>query len=96
MKLEDMVYVLRSKNAGVWHITIDIIFKSKEYYEIARKKLNKDIFKAIYKRESIRYFECDSINTIKVTFLRNEAAGSVNDRDCLGALQYIPLLGIEI
>ena len=96
MKLKDMVYVLRSKNAGVWHITIDIIFKSREYYEMERKKLNKDIFKKKKKKEDVKYFECESINTIKVTFLRDEAAGSIGDRDCLGALYYIPLLNIEM
>jgi len=96
LKLKDAVYILRSKNAGVWHITIDIVFKNKDNYEKAKKALNKELFKKIYDREDVQYFECEAINTIKVSFLRDKAAGSIDDRDCLGALQYIPLLEIEI
>ncbi len=95
MKLKDAAYVLRSKNAGVWHITIDIVFKNAQYYEKAKSKLNKEKFEKIYGK-NVRYFTCDNINTIKVSFLRNSAAGSINDRDCLGAIQYIPLLNMEI
>ncbi len=96
MKLKDAVFILRSKNAGVWHITIDIVFKNKENYEQAKKALDKELFKKIYGKKDVQYFECDTINTIKVSFLRDKAAGSIDDRDCLGALQYIPLLDVEI
>ncbi len=96
MKLKDMVYVLRSKNAGVWHITIDIIFKNRQYYQQAKEGLNKEIFKRIYNKNEVEYFECDSINTIKISFLRDTPSGSIDDRDCLGANFYIPLLEIEI
>ncbi|WP_022669859.1 DUF4387 family protein [Hippea alviniae] len=95
MKLKEAVKILRSKNAGVWHITIDIVFKDESLYKSAKGKLNKEIFEKIYKRE-VRYFECDNINTLKVSFLRDAAAGSVDDTDCLGANYYIPLLEIEI
>ncbi len=96
MKLKDAVYILRSKNAGVWHITIDIVFKNESYYRLAKRKLNKELFKKIYNKNEIKYFECDTINTIKVSFLREFAAGSIYDSDCLGALQYVPLLDIKI
>ena len=95
MKLKNMVYVLRSKNAGVWHITIDIIFKNEEYYHKAKSVLNKKMFDDLYKKD-VQYFECDNINTLKISFLRYEAAGSINDTDCLGANFYIPLMEIEI
>jgi hypothetical protein len=91
-----MVLVLRSKNAGVWHITIDIIFKNKEFYELAKKKLSSKIFCDIYNKQSVEYFECDSINTLKISFLRSKAAGSIHDTDCLGANFYIPLLEIDL
>ncbi len=96
MKLQDAVLVLRSKNAGVWHITIDIIFKNRELYERGQKKLDERLFLKIYNKKSVEYFKCDNINTIKVSFLRDGAAGSINDSDCLGALFYIPLLDIDI
>jgi hypothetical protein len=95
LKLKEAVKILRSKNAGVWHITIDIVFKDESLYKKAKEKLNREIFEKIYKRE-VRYFECDNINTLKVSFLRDAAAGSVDDTDCLGANYYIPFLEIEI
>ncbi len=91
-----MVYVLRSKNAGVWHITIDIIFKNSEFYQMAKRVLNKEMFCKIYNKKQVEYFECDSLNTIKISFLRENVAGSINDTDCLGALWYIPLCDIEV
>jgi len=96
LKLKEAVKILRSKNAGVWHITIDIVFKNKELYERAKAKLNKDYFSRLFNRESVNYFECDGINTLKISFLRDSAAGSMSDTDCLGANFYIPLLDVEI
>ena len=96
MRLKEAVSVLRSKNAGVWHITIDIVFKDEEVYKRAKLKLNEDFFKRLYNRDDLRYFECDGINTLKVSFLRDSAAGSLTDTDCLGANFYIPLLDVEI
>ncbi len=96
MKLKDAVKVLRSKNAGVWHITIDIVFKNRELYETAKAKLTKELFCELFSKEEIDYFRCDNLNTLKVSFLRNKAAGSLEDADCLGANFYIPLMDIEI
>ncbi len=96
MKLRDAVIVLRSKNAGVWHITIDMVFKNGELYRRAKSALNDELFKSIYHKENVRYFECDEINTIKVSFLRDKPAGSVDERDCLGAMLYVPLLEVDI
>ena len=96
MKLKEAVKILRSKNAGVWHITIDIVFKNKELYERAKTRLSRDYFCTLFNRKSVDYFECDDINTLKVSFLRDAAAGSISDTDCLGANFYIPLLDVEI
>ena len=96
MKLREAVKVLRSKNAGVWHITIDIVFKNRELYERAKDKLNRDYFCRLFNRKNLDYFECDGINTLKISFLRDSAAGSLSDTDCLGANFYIPLLDVEI
>ncbi len=96
MRLKEAVKVLRSKNAGVWHITIDIVFKNSELYEIAKTKLTTELFCELFNRNELEYFQCDSINTLKVSFLREQAAGSLKDTDCLGANFYIPLMEIEI
>jgi len=96
LKLKDSVKVLRSKNAGVWHITIDIVFKNRELYDRAKSKINRDFFCRLFKRDTVDYFECDSIYTLKISFLRDSAAGSIYDTDCLGANFYIPLMDIEI
>ncbi len=96
MKLKEAVKVLRSKNAGVWHITIDIVFKNRELYETAKTKLTRELFCELFSKEELDYFQCDNLNTLKVSFLREKAAGSLEDADCLGANLYIPLMDIEI
>ncbi len=96
MRLREAVKILRSKNAGVWHITIDIVFKNRELYERAKTRLNRDYFCKLFIKKNIDYFECNYINTLKISFLRDSAAGSLNDTDCLGANCYIPLLDVEI
>jgi len=96
LKLSDAVYVLRSKNAGVWHVTVDIMFKDSSLFQRALGRLDLQLFEQIYRSKIVNYSVCKEIKTIKVTFLRRHPAGSVEDNDCLGALFYMPLLNIEI
>ena len=37
VSIVDLVDVIRSKNAGPFELTFDIIFKNKEYYEKVKK-----------------------------------------------------------
>ncbi|KAF0819630.1 MULTISPECIES: DUF4387 domain-containing protein [unclassified Cytobacillus] len=99
--LFDLAKVLRSKNAGPFELTFDILFDSKEIYERVKDsgKINKQTICDLYN------LTCDQIDHlvfydqalgIKITILRDISSGTVGDRDVYGAQQHAPLMNILI
>ncbi|NUH83476.1 DUF4387 domain-containing protein [Bacillus firmus] len=99
--LFDLAKVLRSKNAGPFELTFDILFDSKEIYERVKNsgKINKQTICELYN------LTCDQIDHlvfydqalgIKITILRDISSGTVGDRDVYGAQQHAPLMNILI
>lgn len=92
--------ILRSKNAGPFHITFDIILKNKNAYEkvknsnILTEKLVSDLYQIAEKDVSIIYYGI--INSIKITIKRRYASGDINDTDVYGAQQQALLENILI
>lgn len=100
-KLIDFAKTIRSKNAGVDHITFDIIFRDMENYEIVKssRALTKGKIAKLYNvpLEQISDFvEYDPGLAIKFTLKRNRPSGSPGESDLLGSQQYPPLFDIEI
>lgn len=99
--LKDIAKVIRSKNAGPFEITFDIIFKSKEDYEAVKGTgvITKEMFSQMYnvpidKIITFGYF--DLVNAIKVTIPRPRAQGSIGETDMHAAQQHVPLQNIMI
>ncbi len=100
-KLVDIAKTIRSKNAGVDKITFDIIFSTKEEYDMVRRSgaITRATISKLYnlRQDRITEFEeFDPANAIKFTILRERPSGSPGDPDIFGAQQYAPLMGIEI
>ncbi len=100
-KLIDLAKTIRSKNAGVDHITFDILFRDKENYEMVKssRTLTKEKVANLYgiPIEQISDFvEYDPGLAIKFTLKRNRPSGSPGESDLLGSQQYPPLFNIEI
>jgi len=101
MKLKDLAKTIRSKDAGVDHITFDIIFDDYNNYEQVKKAntINREFIGELYKvpQEMITDF-CyfDPAHAIKFTIQRDEPSGSPGDSDIYGCQQYAPLLDIEL
>lgn len=99
-KLYDVAKVIRSKNAGPFSITLDILFSDRKEYE-AVKKANIITRGSIAKAYNINvaditelvYF--DQAMGIKITYNRKVSSGTSGDRDVYGAQQHAPLLSIE-
>lgn len=100
MRLYDIAFVCRSKNAGPFQVTIDLMFESMEKYQ---KVLNSPAFTVkkigeLYhlpeEKISIKTFE--SILTIKVVLPRACSSGSLLDSDVYGSQQHFPLGDLEI
>lgn len=101
IKLGEFANTVRSKNAGVNQVTFDIIFRSPQDYERARKSqaLSREAIQKLFGIPSERmsdYVEFDVANAIKFTLYRAKPNGSPGDWDVLGCQQYGPLLEVEI
>ena len=102
-RLGDLASVIRSKNAGPFQVTIDIMFASAADY---RKVLGSSALTATEVARRYRIAEKDvavipfeRVHAIKITIPRRwggRGSGSAGDRDVYGAQQHGPLVDIEI
>jgi hypothetical protein len=99
--LGDLALVLRSKNAGIGYVTIDVLFAQKEEYEAAKQVVTRERVAAAYRIESAEvsdFIHFDEGLAIKATFPRPHISGGdgLGEMDLYGSGQYAPMLGIEI
>ena len=97
MKLKDIAQVIRSKNAGPYELTLDILLKDQEMFEKLRAAdvINKSVIARLYKIPesdvlSIVYFP--NAKAIKATIVRPMPSGALGERDVYGAQQHAPLV----
>lgn len=100
-KITELAHIIRSKNAGPFELTLDIIFKNKEYYEYVKSKelINKSLVAKLYNisEDNILVFVYfDSANAIKSTLKRPRPQASFGETDMHCAQQHVPLLAIEV
>lgn len=92
--------LIRSKNAGPFELTFDIMFKDEDSFRkvLAGGKLTADTIARLYKVEpaNIRYFVIDSLLTIKVSIPRPVFSGDVQDTDVYGGQFHSPLVRLEV
>jgi hypothetical protein len=101
VQIKDIAKIVRSKNAGPFLFTFDIIFEDFDIYKKVKdsKVINPILIAELYnlpKDYKISTFELDPANAIKITFPRPIPSGSVGDTDVCGAQQHAPLYDIEI
>ncbi|MBI9104708.1 MAG: DUF4387 domain-containing protein [Spirochaetales bacterium] len=96
----ELARVVRSKNAGPYELTLDIIFKNEEDFNIVKEKnlINKTSIAEVYhikegEIENIIYF--DPALAVKILLPRRIVSGSPGDSDVYGAQQHAPLLKLE-
>jgi hypothetical protein len=99
-KLAELASLIRSKNAGPFELTIDIMFDDVEVYERVKRShaISRNVIAAMYnvKPDVVRFFESDSALAIKVSIPRPIFQGDVGDTDGHGGQQYGPLMDIEV
>ena len=94
--LKDVAAVVRSKNAGPYELTLDVLLRSEEMFRKMRdaEVINKKTIAELYSlREedvlSIIYFP--NALAIKATIVRPLPSGALGERDVYGAQQHAPL-----
>ncbi|HWM66311.1 MAG TPA: DUF4387 domain-containing protein [Steroidobacteraceae bacterium] len=98
--LFDLCSLIRSKNAGPFVLTFDLMFSSQENYERAKRSrpLTKRLLAQTYgqQEDDITLVYHDHALAIKASMPRPIFQGELQDGDCYGGQQYVPLLQIEV
>jgi hypothetical protein len=99
-KLADLAAMIRSKNAGPFTLTFDILFKDDESYQRVKRSgaLNVDMFASLYRTDpsKVRFFECDRARAFKFSIPHPTIQAAPGSSDLHGGQQFIPLLDVQI
>lgn len=101
LTLTKLAKTIRSKNAGIYRLTFEILFDNKKNYDFVKKSnvFSKEFFSKLYgiHQDDVVYFGYfDPGLAIKATIKRPFALGEPGDADIFGCQQYAPLLKIMI
>jgi hypothetical protein len=99
--LDSLAKVIRSKNAGPFELTFDIMFDDAAKYERVKQSgaINAQAIAGIYRVRLDDVLVCrpyDPAMAFKVTIRRPVGSGDITDRDVYGCQQHVPLLMIEV
>ena len=96
----DLAVLVRSKNAGPFWLTIDIMFDEEAKYRRVRdsEAINRAGIARMFRREpdDVIVVNHDAALAIKVSFPRPQSSGSKYDSDVYGGQQYAPLLSLAV
>jgi hypothetical protein len=100
MRLKDVATVIRSKNAGPYIFTFDILFPDKQSFDrmIAAGKLDRSAIAKAYNispNELIAFEYYEFAKALKFSMRRAVPSGSTGDSDVYGAQQHAPLLDLD-
>lgn len=99
-RLRDVASLVRSKNAGPFLLTLDVLFRRREDFDraVQSQTLSDQVVAHLYglQVEDVRFFICPECLAFKATFARDVPSGGPFDSDVYGAQQHAPLLDLEI
>jgi uncharacterized protein DUF4387 len=100
MRLADIAALIRSKNAGPFTLTFDIMFADQASYDRVKNSgvLKQASFAKLYgcPEEKVRFFQCDNALAFKFSIPRPLTQGEPGDGDMHGGQQFVPLMDVEI
>ena len=99
-RIRDIAEVCKSKNAGPFDLTIDVVFGSDELFRRVRDSgvLCPALFARLYHvpEEAVLFTPYAAARAFKATLPRLVSSGDVGDTDVYGAQQHAPLLDVEV
>ncbi len=98
--LIDVCEVIRSKNAGPYELTFDIIFKEWSMFNMFCEEnlINSELIANLYgisESQVIGITHFKPAKAIKATIERPMASGDIGETDVYGAQQHAPLLSLS-
>lgn len=98
--LARLARLIRSKNAGPFELTFDIMFDDAAAYERVKRSgaVSREVVASCYRLpvDQVKFFYCDAALAIKASIPRPFTQGDLRDSDGHGGQQYAPLMDIEI
>ena len=99
-RLRDLTKVLRSKNAGPFVVTFDLLFRNREDMDMVVKAnvLTLDRLSKLLKcaDHEITVHVYPPANAIKITIPRRHSSGSFDDSDVFGCQQHAGLMELDV
>ena len=99
-RLGDLAQLIRSKNAGPFMLTFDVMFREEEVYRrvLAAGVLTREGFAKLYgvPAEEVLFFSHDAARAIKISIPRPYTQGDLEDGDTYGGQQHALLVDIEV
>jgi hypothetical protein len=98
--IKDIAKVCKSKNAGPFDLTIDLVFDDDATFERVRATgvLGPALFARLYNvaEADVLFTPYPAGRAFKATLPRLVPAGEIGDTDVYGAQQHAPLLDVDI
>jgi len=99
-RIAEIAQICKSKNAGPFELTIDVVFGSREMYDRVKATgvLNAALIARLYgiSENQVLFTPYPAGNAFKATIPRRMPSGDVGDTDIYGAQQHAPLLDVDI
>lgn len=99
-ELWQLTKLIRSKNAGPFKLTFDIIFKDQKSFEHVKKCgiLSAETFSRLYgvPLDEVQVFELPLILALKISIPRPEFSGELNDTDIYGGQFHSRIVRLSI
>lgn len=99
-KIGELASLIRSKNAGPFQLTFDIMFDDPGKYEMVKSsgKISARVIADVYglPEKDVLFFFCDNALAVKASIPRPVFQGDIGDADGHGGQQYAPLMDIEV
>jgi len=101
VRLPELAEVIRSKNAGPYELTLDIIFRDEADYARLKRSgfFTRELFAGIYgvaPGQILNVVHFDPAFAVKVTMRRPRVSGDPGETDVYGAQQHAPLLDLGV
>ena len=98
--LGELATLIRSKNAGPFTLTFDIMFGAEAVYRRVLKSgvMTKAVFARLYRvpEEDVMLFEHDAARAIKISIPRPAIQGDRDDGDMYGGQQHASLVTLKM
>lgn len=101
VRLADIAAVIRSKNAGPYELTLDVIFADREWYRRVQRAgvLDRTLVARLYQvseDDVLGVLWVEPATAVKINLRRPLVAGDLGETDVYGAQQHAPLLELTL